>query len=67
MPNVAIIEQIKDKRRSGDYILLSQLLGVAQHTAKMRLARGDKEAIKAMLIIIKNRERLIKEYQSKNQ
>lgn len=67
MANVTTMEQIKHKKRCGDYILLSQLLDVAQHTAKMRLVRGEKEAIKAMLAIIENRERFIKEYRSKNQ
>ena len=67
MGNVAIMEQVKRKKRSGDYIILAELLGISQDAAKTRVLRGNKEAMSAMIAIIENRDHFIREYQSKNQ
>ena len=67
MGNVAIMEQVKRKKRSGDYITLAQMLGISQDAAKRRVLLGNEEAMAGMLAIIENRDHFIREYQSKNQ
>jgi len=45
--NVMKLEQIKNKIRYGDYITLSEMLITTPDTAKMRVRRGDKDALAA--------------------
>ncbi len=67
MENVPTMGHIKSQIRYGDYVLLGELLGTTPDAAEKRLLRRDKAAIAVILAIIESRERLIKEYQSKNQ
>lgn len=67
MENVPTMGHIKSQIRYGDYVLLGELLGITPDAAEKRLLRKDKGAIAAMLDIIEKKERLIKEYQFKNQ
>jgi len=60
--NVMKLEQIKHKIRYGDYITLSEMLNTTPDTAKMRVRRGDEEALSAAMVIILNREALIRMY-----
>lgn len=55
-------EQIKNKIRYGDYITLSEMLNTTPESAKMRIRRNDKAALSAVLVIIENREKLIRNY-----
>ncbi|WP_316634322.1 hypothetical protein [uncultured Flavobacterium sp.] len=59
------IEQIKEKTLYGDYTLLGHVMGINAPAAKMRFFRGDEKAKNALIKIISNREKLIKEFQSK--
>lgn len=56
------IEQIKTQTQYGDYTLLGQVLGINAPAAKQRFLRGDEKAKAALLKIIENREKLIKEF-----
>jgi len=67
MTNNINVRKIEQKKQYGDFVMLSQMLGITTDAARMRYQRGDKEVIKAMEIITKNREGLIKAYQRKNQ
>jgi len=55
-------EQIKGRTQYGDYTLLGQVLGINSPAAKQRFLRGDTVAKAALLKIIENREKLIKEF-----
>ena len=56
------IEQIKIQTQYGGYTLLGQVLGINAPAAKQRFLRGDEKAKAALLKIIENREKLIKEF-----
>ena len=53
--------EIKDKLKSGDYIILGQMLGCDANTARIRFNRDKPEAIDGLIKIINNREVLISE------
>lgn len=59
-------KHIKGQIKTGDFITLGRMLGTDTSTAaRMRFLRKDVEAVQAMETIIKNRENLIRTYQSK--
>ncbi|MEH0007587.1 MAG: hypothetical protein V6Z82_02560 [Flavobacteriales bacterium] len=60
-------EEIKSRMLVGDYELAARMLQKSRDSVKVRLIRRKDDVLKALEAIIKNRERLIKEYQSKNQ
>lgn len=55
-------EEIKKNIQYGDYTTLGQVLNINATAAKMRFIRGDEKARQALVKIIKNREKLIKEF-----
>lgn len=57
------IEQIKIMTQHGDYTLLGKILGINVPAAKMRFLRGNEKAKQALIMIIENREELIREFQ----
>lgn len=54
--------QIKSKIRKGDYVTLSQMLGVNQDTARTQFRRDKPPAVLAMKQIIISREEMIESY-----
>ncbi len=66
MEEVTRLEQLKSKMQVGDYMQLAKMLDCTRDAAKMRLRRGDTEAIKGLQTLIENREQLIQDFQAKN-
>lgn len=56
-------DEIRNKVKIGDYVTLAKMLNISHPAAKMRVLRGNQEAIEALEEIIKSREELIKNYQ----
>lgn len=56
-------DEIRNKVKTGDYVTLAKMLNISHPAAKMRVLRGNQEAVEALEQIIKSREELIKNYQ----
>lgn len=63
MENVTRLEQLKTKMQIGDYNQVAQILGCTRDAVKMRLRRGNPEALDALNKLIQSREALKKEFQ----
>lgn len=59
------LEELKEKIEYGDYNTLGKMLDMPSPAARARFKRDDPEAIKAMELIIENKERLISDYLNK--
>ncbi|MFV0248647.1 MAG: hypothetical protein ACK5H1_06785 [Tenacibaculum sp.] len=60
-------EQIRSRMLVGDYELVAKMLKISRDNARQRLSRRKEDVLFALQEIIKNREKLIKNFQSKNQ
>jgi len=58
--------QIKKKMKKGDMTTCGDMMNCYPDVARGRFRRKDPRAIEALSIIIKERERMIKEYQIKH-
>lgn len=58
-------EQKQKKIKYGDYQTLADMLDTSTDAARMRYRRNDPEAIKAMDVILENREKLINQFRNK--
>lgn len=63
MENVTTLEQIKSKMQVGDYSQVAEILSCSRDAAKMRLKRGNPEALDALQKLIESREAIKKEFQ----
>ncbi len=59
---LALKEELKSRMKLGDYVTLSEMLGVPQNTAAMRYRRHNEEAVLFMKEIIESREALINKF-----
>lgn len=60
------VKEIKRKIEVGDYILASKMLSITPENVRTRFSRGKEDVLKALRVIIDNRERLINKYKEKN-
>lgn len=67
METVTTLEQLKPKMQVGDYRQVSKVLGCTRDAAKMRLRRGDKEALTVLQRLLDAREALKNEFQNQEQ
>lgn len=67
METVTTLEQLKPKMQVGDYGQVSEVLGCTRDAAKMRLRRGDKEALTVLQRLLDAREALKNEFQNQEQ
>ena len=61
-----VSEELKGKIRYGDYVVVAEMLGCYPGLAKMRVRRGDRLATEALQLLIENREKLTKDFRSRN-
>ncbi len=61
-----IKEEIKDRIKTGDFVMLSEMRGKPQNTTRSRYLRNKEEEVKAMLQIVLNREQFISNYKQVN-
>lgn len=60
--DVRIKEQLNDRIKKGDFIILGKILGCEQNTARMRFNRDVENAVNVMNDIVENRENFITNY-----
>lgn len=61
-----IKKQIKDRIKTGDFVMLSEMRGKPQNTTRSRYLRDKKEEVLAMLSIVTNREQFVANYKIQN-
>ncbi|WP_312207734.1 hypothetical protein [Empedobacter sp.] len=67
MENVTRLEQLKPKMQMGDFDLVAEMINApSREAAKMRLRRGDEQALNALKTLIEKRESIVKEFQNDN-
>ncbi len=67
MENVTSLEQLKPKMQMGDFDLVAEMINApSREAAKMRLRRGDEQALNALKTLIEKRESIVKEFQNGN-
>lgn len=67
MENVTRLEQLKPKMKMGDFDLVAEMINApSREAAKMRLRRGDEQALNALKTLIEKRESIVKEFQNDN-
>lgn len=59
---IMTLEQIKKQIQYGDYVTLGKMFNLPTSTVKSRFLREDEKTAKAMVIIIKSREKMIEEF-----
>jgi len=60
----ALKRELKSKIKTGDYITIAKMLGIAQDTARQRYRRNKEECVIAMKQLVDNREGFIKSYEA---
>ena len=65
MENVTSLEQLKPKMQLGDYDQVAEMIGAkSRDAAKMKLRRGNVEALEALKSLIEMREQFIKDFKN---
>lgn len=64
MEDVTKWEQLKPRMQMGDYNQVALILGATRDAVKMRLRRGNPEALSALEKLIESREALRAEFQN---
>ncbi|MGV7105716.1 hypothetical protein [Flavobacterium sp. U410] len=59
-----LTEQIKKNIQKGDYITLSKMLAITPENARMKIRRENEEALIAIKLIVKYREKLINKFKA---